>query len=50
MIQDTQSAQISQEQDGRNICNHENNVPYRLSPQWLSDNSCTCAHDVRYSF
>ena len=29
------------------ICNHENNVPSRLSPQWLPDNSCTWAHDVR---
>ena len=25
------------------ICNHENNVPSRLSPQWLCDNSCTWA-------
>ena len=46
MIHDTQSAQISQKQDGRNICNHENNVPCRLSPQWLCSNSCTWAHDV----
>ena len=22
------------------ICNHENNVPFRLSPQWLHGNSC----------
>ena len=29
------------------ICNHENNVPSRLSPQWLCGNSCTWAHDVR---
>ena len=29
------------------ICYHENNVPSRLSPQWLCDNSCTWAHDVR---
>ena len=28
------------------ICNHENNVPSRLSPQWLCGNSCTWAHDV----
>ena len=27
------------------ICNHENNVPSRLSPQWLCGNSCTWAHD-----
>ena len=27
--------------------NHENNVPSRLSPQWLCGNSCTWAHDVR---
>ena len=26
------------------ICNHENNVPSRLSPQWLCGNSCTWAH------
>ena len=29
------------------MCNHENNVPSRLSPQWLCGNSCTWAHDVR---
>ena len=29
------------------ICNHENNVPSRLSPQWFRSNSCTWAHDVR---
>ena len=29
------------------ICNHENNVPSRLSPQWLCGNSCNWAHDVR---
>ena len=29
------------------IYNHENNVPSRLSPQWLCGNSCTWAHDVR---
>ena len=48
VIHDTQSAQISQKQDERNIyiCNHENNVPSRLSPQWLCGNSCTWAHDV----
>ena len=28
-------------------CNHENNAPSRLSPQWLCGNSCTWAHDVR---
>ena len=27
-------------------CNHENNVPSRLLPQWLYGNSCTWAHDV----
>ena len=47
MIHDTQSAQISQKQDERNICYNENNVPSRLSPQWLCGNSCTWAHDVR---
>ena len=25
---------------------HENNVPSRLSPQWLCGNSCAWAHDV----
>ena len=29
------------------MCYHENNVPSRLSPQWLCSNSCTWAHDVR---
>ena len=29
------------------ICNQENNVSSRLSPQWLSGNSCTWGHDVR---
>ena len=29
------------------ICNHENNVLSRLSPQCLCGNSCTWAHDVR---
>ena len=28
------------------ICNNQNNVPSRLSPQWLYGNSCTWAHDV----
>ena len=28
------------------ICNYENNVPSRLSPQWLCGNSCSLAHDV----
>ena len=28
------------------MCYHENNVPSRLSPQWLCGNSCTWAHDV----
>ena len=32
------------------ICNHENNVPSRLSPQWLCGNSCTWAHDVRHIY
>ena len=30
------------------VCNHENNVPSRLSPQWLCGNSCTWAHDVHH--
>ena len=29
------------------IFSHENNVPSRLSPQWLCGNSCTWAHDVQ---
>ena len=29
------------------MCNHENNVPSRLSPQWRYGNSCTWAHDVQ---
>ena len=29
------------------ICNHEYNVPSRLSPQWLCGSSCTWAHNVR---
>ena len=28
------------------ICNHENNVPSRLSPQWFCGNSCTWAHEI----
>ena len=56
MIHDTQSAQISQKQDERNIYiyiyiyiyvrYHENNVSSQLSPQWLYGNSYTWAHDV----
>ena len=38
MIQGTQSAQISQKQD---------NVPSRLSPQWLCGNSYTWVYDTR---
>ena len=30
-----------------NTCNHEDNMPSRLSQQWLSGNSCTWANDVR---
>ena len=29
------------------MCNHENYVPSRLSPQWLCGNSCAWIHDVR---
>ena len=29
------------------IRNHENNVPSRLSPQWLCGKSCTWGHNVR---
>ena len=29
------------------ICNHENNLPSRLPPQWLCDNSYTRAHDIQ---
>ena len=28
------------------MCSHENNVTSQLSPQQLSGNSCTWAHDV----
>ena len=28
------------------ICYHENNMPSRLSLQWLCGNSCNWAHDV----
>ena len=28
------------------MCNHESNVPFRLSPQWLCGNSCTWAHGI----
>ena len=31
-------------------CNHENNVPSQLSPQWLCGNSCTLAQVYEYSF
>ena len=27
------------------ICNHENNVTFQLSLQWLCGNSCTWARD-----
>ena len=50
VIHDTQSAQISQKQDERNICYHENNALSWLSPQWLCGNSCTWAHDVHVRF
>ena len=29
-------------------CNHENNVPSRLSPQWLCGNSYTWTHGARF--
>ena len=29
------------------LCYYGNNVPSRLSPQWLCGKSCTWAHDVR---
>ena len=35
MIHDTQSAQISQKQDERNICYHENNVPLVITTMAL---------------
>ena len=28
-------------------CNHENNVPFRLSPQWFCGNSCLWVHDIQ---
>ena len=30
------------------ICNRENNVPSRLSPQWLCGNLRTWARDMRF--
>ena len=30
------------------ICNHGNNVPFRLPLQWLCGDLCTWAHDVRF--
>ena len=30
------------------VCNHENNVPSRLSPQWLCGNSCTVGQTVHH--
>ena len=49
MIDETQSAQISHKSKMGiiYICNHENNVPSRLSPLWLCGNSFTWAHDVQ---
>ena len=29
------------------ICNHENNLPSRLPPQWLCGSSYTRAHDIQ---
>ena len=49
MIHDKQSAQISQERDGRNIYAIVKTMYSWLSPQWLCGNSCTWAHDVRFT-
>ena len=48
MINNTQSAQISQNKDGRNIhAIMKTMCPSWFSPQWLCGNSCNWAHDVR---
>ena len=47
MIQDTECSNLTEERWAQYICNHENSVPSRLSPQWLCGNSCTWEHDVR---
>ena len=46
VISDPQHAECSNLTEARRAY-HENNVPSRLSPQWLCSNSCTWAHDVR---
>ena len=47
VIHETQSAQnLTEARWAKYICNHEKNVPSRLSPQWLCGNSFTWAHDV----
>ena len=52
MIQDTQSAQISQKQEMGVIYMLSGKqcappIPHRLSHQWLCGNSCTWAHDIQ---
>ena len=44
--QHRQSSNLRKERWAYFICNHESNVPSRLSPQWFCSNSCTWAHDV----
>ena len=51
MIHDTQSAQILQKQNERNIYAIMKGISppcYLLSPQWLCGNSCTSAHRMMY--
>ena len=43
----TQCSNLTKGRWAKYICNHENNVPSRLSQQWLCGNSCTWAHDVQ---
>ena len=48
MIHDTQSAQTSQKEDGRNIyVTMKTMCPPDYHRQWLCGNSCSGAHDVR---
>ena len=48
MIYDTQSAQISQKQDERNVyLIMKTTCPPGYHKQWLCGNSCTWAHDAR---
>ena len=43
----TECSNLTKARWAQYTCNHENNVPSWLSPQWVCGNSCTWAHDVR---